>query len=70
VSGYRRHAEVTAAERERLADTVAARPLTFAAWPFATAAEQLSEVVDKLPGIRAKARTIAERALTALDEPV
>jgi Ser/Thr protein kinase RdoA (MazF antagonist) len=70
VSGYRRHAEITPAERERLADAVAARPLMFAAWRFATGAEQLSEVVEQLPGIRAKARTIAERALTALDEPV
>ncbi len=55
------------AEREQLANAIAARPLVFSAWAFATGGEQLPAIAEKLPGLRLKAGAIADRALAALD---
>jgi Ser/Thr protein kinase RdoA (MazF antagonist) len=66
ISGYRGHVQLEAAELARLADAIAARPVVFACWAFATGRERLPDVVERLPAIRHRAETIAARALRAL----
>ncbi len=68
ISGYVTHVELEPAERQRLVAAVAARPLVFNAWAFATGRESLPVVAGKLPTLRARAEKIAARALHALDQ--
>ncbi len=68
VAGYRHHGQLEPAERERLAGAIAARPLIFACWGFATGREQLPDVVASLPIIQARAARVAARAVGALGQ--
>ncbi|MBO0731987.1 MAG: phosphotransferase, partial [Acidimicrobiaceae bacterium] len=58
-AGYRPHLQLEAEELDRLAAVIAARPVMFAAWGFATGRERLPGVVERLPVIGAKAASIA-----------
>jgi methyltransferase (TIGR00027 family) len=59
--GYSRHADLEPAELERLAGAIAARPLVFACWGFATGREKLDAAAAQVPEITAAAERIAAR---------
>jgi methyltransferase (TIGR00027 family) len=65
VQGYRRHVSLEPAELDRLEPAVAARPLIFDAWSYATGRQPLSEVVAKRGDVGAKALEVAARARAA-----
>jgi len=65
-TGSRRHVHLEAAELDRLAAAIAARPAIFGCWTFSTGREQLADVVARLPTIRARAERIAARAVGTL----
>lgn len=65
VDGYRRQVMLDPAELDRLEPAVAARPLIFDAWTFATGRRPLAEVMVKRADVDAKARQIARWARAA-----
>jgi Ser/Thr protein kinase RdoA (MazF antagonist) len=65
VDGYRRRVAPEPEELERLNDLVAARPVVFDAWAFATGRRPLAEVARSIPRIRESAAAIAARARAA-----
>jgi Ser/Thr protein kinase RdoA (MazF antagonist) len=65
-AGYAAHAALEPTELERLADAIAARPVVFVAWRFATGRTQIGEAAEELPRIRARAQAIATRAARTL----
>ncbi len=69
VAGYRRHVSLEPAELDRLEAAVAARPLIFDAWTYATGRRPLADVVGKRAEVDAKAVEVAGRARTALTRP-
>ena len=62
VDGYRRHLTPEADELARLEALVAARPVVFEAWGFATERKPLAEAAGGLTAIRERAAAIAARA--------
>jgi Ser/Thr protein kinase RdoA (MazF antagonist) len=62
VDGYRRHLTPEPDELARLEALVAARPVVFEAWGFATGRRPLAEAAAGLPAIRERAGAIAARA--------
>lgn len=65
VDGYRRQVAPEPEELDRLPDLVAARPVVFDAWAFATGRRPLAEAAHSIPRVRESAAAIAERARAA-----
>ena len=65
VDGYRRRVRPEPEELARLDTLVAARPIVFEAWAFATGRKPLAEAARGLPAIRERAAAIAARARAA-----
>jgi Ser/Thr protein kinase RdoA (MazF antagonist) len=65
VDGYRRHLTPEPEELARLETLIAARPIVFEAWGFATGRKPLSEAAGGLTAIRERAAAIAARARAA-----
>ncbi|MDQ2760591.1 MAG: phosphotransferase [Actinomycetota bacterium] len=65
VQGYRQHVSLDPAELDRLEPAVAARPLIFDAWSYATGRRPLADVLANRAQVNAKAREIADRACDA-----
>ena len=65
VAGYRTHVELDPAELDRLDPAVAARPLIFDAWAFATGRRPLLDIAAHRPEVTTKAREVAARARRA-----
>lgn len=65
VDGYRRHVVPEPEELARLEALVAARPVVFEAWSFATARKPLAEAARGVTAARAHAAAIAARARLA-----
>jgi Ser/Thr protein kinase RdoA (MazF antagonist) len=66
VDGYRRGGgELTDAELDRLPAVVAARPVVFEAWAFATDRRSARDAISHVASTRETARRIAERARAA-----
>jgi methyltransferase (TIGR00027 family) len=65
VQGYRQHVALDATELDRLEPALAARPLIFEAWSYATGRRPLAEVLASQTQVNAKAIQVAERARAA-----
>ncbi len=65
ISRYRKHTEPTAAELDRLAGVLHARPLLFDCWAVAAGRRTLTETVNGLRCARRQAEPIATRAVAA-----
>jgi Ser/Thr protein kinase RdoA (MazF antagonist) len=66
LAGYRRHVTLEAAELDRLADLVVARPLVLTAWSVCTGRITPSQAMAGLPELKTLAGAIASRARAAL----
>jgi Ser/Thr protein kinase RdoA (MazF antagonist) len=67
-SAYFSHVRLEQAERTRLSEMIAARPVILACWEYATGRQGLPETLGKLTEIRIDADKIAARALSAFLE--
>ena len=65
VDGYRRHVAPEPEELDRLDALVAARPVVFDAWAFATGRRPLAEAARSIPRVRETAAAIAARVRAA-----
>jgi hypothetical protein len=65
VDGYRRHLTPEPDELARLEALVAARPVVFEAWGFATGRKPLAEAAGGLTAVRERSAAIAARARAA-----
>jgi methyltransferase (TIGR00027 family) len=65
-SGYGSLLDLEPSELERLDTAIAARPLVFNAWGFATGERTVSEAVESAAGVRSRAGKIATRTRAAL----
>lgn len=67
ISRYREHVQLTPAERDRLPDSIRARPLTIACWSIARGRLDAATAVQQLDPRQDLAEQIADRALRAFD---
>lgn len=68
VDGYRRRAELTPAELERLPAVVAARPTVLKAWELGLGRRSPAQVAQDLDEVRSLAGAIGERAVRAFEQ--
>lgn len=69
IAGYRTHVQLDPAELDRLTPAVAARPLIFEAWAYATGRKPLPDVAAQRPQTQATAHDIVARARNAFQRP-
>ncbi len=70
VEGYRRHVELGPAELDRLESALAARPLIFDTWAYATGRRPLTDGIANRAWIKAEAGSIAGRVRAAHGGPL
>jgi Ser/Thr protein kinase RdoA (MazF antagonist) len=66
ICAYAQHVRLEKNEFDHLAGAIAARPVIFTCWGFATGRQQLSDAADRLATIGAHADQIASRARAAV----